>query len=190
MNYRWIYKRILSLLVTPSRAWKDIVDEGSGTDVQTMYVFPLLGLCSLVSFLASFLFNLGSDLAQYEIFRQAIINACLTVIPLFAVYMISIYVIKRMLRSLFGITAGQTEVRNIVGYSMTVMFLSYTLISFPLDFKILVWLAQVYTLYIIWEGSGRLFSMDDNKHLIFASFLFSLLVLGGGILYFIFYKLI
>lgn len=177
-------------MFNPSRAWKEIAGEDSSTDVQVMYVFPMLGLCALVAFLASFIENLGTGIAQYDIFRQAIINACLTVIPLFSVYMISIYIIRNILGSLFGIQGDLPVVRKFTGYSMTVLFASYTIISFPVDFKILIWLAQVYTMFIIWEGSGRLFRLDDNKRLILTIFLFALLVLGGGLLYFIFYKMI
>lgn len=190
MNYKWLYKRMVSLIFSPSRAWKEIESEGSEIDVQVMYVFPMLGLCALISFLASFFSNLGTEMAQYDIFRQAIINACMTVIPLFAVYMISIYIVRNMLKSLFGVSGNLSSVRKITGYSMTLMFVAYTVISFPVDFKILLWLVQVYTIYIIWEGCGCLFRLDDNKRLIFTFFLFSLLVLGGGLLYFIFYKLI
>lgn len=178
------------MIVNPSAAWKEIEAEDEKVDVQTMYVYPLIGLCGLVAFLASFFSDLGGELAQYDIFRKAIINACLAVIPLFIIYMVSVYSISSLLKSLFGINCRMQMSHKIVGYSMTVMFVSYTLLSFPVDFKILLWLAQVYTMFIIWEGSGRLFKLEDNKRLIFTFFLFSILVLGSGLLYFIFYKLI
>lgn len=190
MNYKWLYKRFVGIIASPAREWKEIADESESIDVQSMYVYPLIGICGLVAFLASFFGNLGEDMQQYEIFRRAIINACLTVIPLFVVYIASIYVMNNMLVSFFRTKSDMDVCRKMVGYSMTVMFLAYILLSFPVDFKILLWLAQVYTLFVVWEGSGRLFTMDDNKRLVFALFLFLMLVLGGGILYFILYKLI
>lgn len=190
MNYKWLYKRFTGILTNPSKAWKEISAEPDEIDVQSMYVYPLIGICGLVAFVAAFFANLGEDISQYDIFRRAIVNACLTVIPLFIVYIASIYVMNNMLVSFFRIKSDMNVCRRMVGYSMTVMFLAYILLSFPVDFKILLWLAQVYTLFVVWEGGGRLFSMDDNKRLVFALFLFLMLVLGGGILYYILYKLV
>lgn len=190
MNYKWLYKRFVGIIISPSKAWKEISEDPKDVDVQSMYVYPLIGICGLVAFLVSFFSNFGEDISQYDIFRRAIVNACLTVIPLFIVYIASIYVMNNMLVSFFRTKSDMDVCRKMVGYSMTVMFLAYILLSFPVDFKILLWLAQVYTLFVVWEGSGRLLRMDDNKRLVFSLFLFLMLVLGGGILYFILYKLV
>lgn len=190
MNYKWLYKRFFSMLVNPAKTWAQISDEGKEVDVLISYVYPCIGMSGLISFISSFITTIGSGLTPYEIFREALINSCVTCIPLFAVFFICIYVMNKIAEPLFGLKCVMLSLYKIVGYSMTVLFLSYAILSFPFDFMILIWLAQVYTLFLIWEGCGRLFELDDNKKLIFTVVLFLTMVIGAGILYFIFCKLI
>ena len=101
---------------------------------------------------------------------------------------VSAFVLAKAAKSLFGVSVGQSGIYKLLAYSMTVLFVTYTVLAFPIDFKILVWLCQVYTIFIIWEGCGRLFDFDDNRRLVFTVMAFlSEVVVAGGI-YFLFYK--
>lgn len=190
MNYKWLYNRFVSLLISPSKAWKSISKEDSNIDVQLSYVYPILGLCALIGFLSSFFVNLGEKITPYEIFQKAIITACCTSIPLFAIFFITIFILQKIIPSLFKIKVDKHTINTIVGYSMSVMFLSYMLLAFNWDFQILIWLMQIYTIFIVWEGCSCLLNLEDNQKLILSVIIFGLLTIGGGFIYLIFSILI
>lgn len=189
MSYKWMYKRLVSILLRPSQAWSEIADEGDEVDVLSAYFYPLMGLAGLVSFIAYFVTGYVADPSQpFALFKDAIIGCCVTCVPVFLSFFVSAFVLAKAAKSLFGVSVGQSGIYKLLAYSMTVLFVTYTVLAFPIDFKILVWLCQVYTIFIIWEGCGRLFDFDDNRRLVFTVMVFlSEVVVAGGI-YFLFYK--
>lgn len=189
MSYKWLYNRLVSILFKPSSTWDSIAKEKGEVDVLVAFFYPLLGLVGLVSFIVFFVTDYLNDASQpFILFKDAIIGCCITCIPLFISFFVSTYLLSKIGKSLFGIEVKQVDIYNLVAYSMTVLFIVYTVLAFPIDFKILLWLSQVYTIYLVWEGCGKLFDMDDNKRLVFTVITFLSIVLVAGIVYFIFNK--
>lgn len=185
MSYKWMYKRFVSILLRPSQTWEEIAREDEGGDVLSSYFYPLMGLAGLVSFIAYFVVGYVGDASQpFALFKDAIIGCCVTCVPVFLSFFVSAFVLGKVARSLFGVVVAQSDIYRLLGYSMTVLFVTYTVLAFPIDFKILVWLCQVYTIFLVWEGCGRLFDFDDNRRLVFTVMAFlSEVVVAGGIYY-------
>lgn len=191
MNYKWLYNRFISLLFKPSSTWREIAKEDGGVDVMGSYFYPLAGLAGTISFLAILITEwVGDDAAHpFVMFREALIGCCVTCVPIIVSFFVSVFMLGKVARALFDFDSKEeAAIYKLVAYSMTVLCVTYTVLAFPVDFKILVWLCQVYTMYLIWEGCSCLFKLDDNKKLVFTVMAFVSMVGVSGVTYLLFNK--
>ena len=82
MNYKSLLNRFLKLLVSPAKAWKEIAGEKESQDVLSGYVYPLIGVCGFVTFMAEVIRYYG-DKQPYEMFRMVITDCCVMCVALF-----------------------------------------------------------------------------------------------------------
>ncbi len=191
MNYKWLYKRIVSVLFKPSAAWDEIAGSDKESEALEAYFYPMLGLSGMLAFIVFFITDYAAASKHpFDLFKDAIIGTCTTCMPMFVSFFATTYLINKIAKPLFDIDTKQDDVNKLVAYSMTVLFVTYTFLAFPIDFKILLWLCQVYTIYLVWEGCGHLFKMDDNKRLVLTVITFLSMLMVAGLTYFIFYKFI
>ena len=162
MNYNSLFNRFLKLLVSPAKAWKEISGDKESLDVLSGYVYPLIGVCGFVTFIAEVIRYYG-DKQPYEMFRMVITDCCVMCVALFGGFFLSAYVVHWAGNSLYGLKNRLSDVYAFVGYSMSVVFFTYILFPLFADSRVLLYLLQIYTLSVVWEGVPVMTDIDDSR---------------------------
>ena len=92
MNYKNLFQRIVSLLSAPAKAWDGIKEEGITKDIQSEFVYPLIGLCGLSEFIGSLI---GRDLSAL-MFQVALTRCCALAVALFGGFFLSAYILGKL----------------------------------------------------------------------------------------------
>lgn len=158
LDYKELFNRLWLLVSSPAKAWEEILVEGDKRKVAAGFVYPLTGLCGLAVFLGSISFD-------FDVFslQTALTKACAVLVSLFGGYFLAAYLVD-----LYGVKVLKREsdpmlCRQFVGYSMSVLFvLDIVLGLFP-GFFILRWILQFYLVWVVWEGSQKLMSVEGEK---------------------------
>ena len=94
---------------------------------------------------------------------------CSYCVALFGGYFLASWLLDTLRQKLLGHTPDMPGSQFFVGYAMGVVFLADLLaIVFP-QFFIFKWILLFYVLYVIWEGSDVLFTIDEEKRLTFTA---------------------
>jgi hypothetical protein len=150
-------------------------------DVFMTFVYPMIGLCGL-SVLIGALIEHGWGGPQA--FQIAMTACCAVAVGWFGGYFLAAYILNEMGVKIFGLSSRLPLTQQFAGYALVVPFLLQIVIGMLPDFKIIAWLLQLYTVYVVWEGAPILMHITDNqrmKYTIFASLL--LLICPQVILY-------
>lgn len=183
MTYRQLFGRLLKLMTSPSKAWHEIKGEGS-SDVLVGFVYPMIGLCGLVSFVAGIIEHYGNK--PYEIFRYAMTDCCVMCVALFGSFFLSSYVINNLEKRMFGIEEDIAETYRTVGYSMSVVFLTYALFPLFTDSRVFLYFFQAYTIFVVWEASAVMTKLDDNRRAAYTMTVAGSIVILTGVIYALF----
>jgi len=169
--YKQIYEKIRVILVLPKDFWKQEAENEEKYDVASQFVYPLLGLIALSSFVGCWIHNAPFDLAR------ALQLTCISFVAKFAGYYVAAFLMDELSASFLQVEKNIVQVRKFVGYSSVVFYLVTIFMNlFPNFF--FVYLFLFYTVYIIWEGSDRFMKIDENKKLLFTA-ASSVFVLGA-----------
>ncbi|MBR3859561.1 MAG: DUF1282 family protein [Bacteroidaceae bacterium] len=165
MNYKELFRRLFQLIASPKKAWVEISTESPRRDVTASFVYPLIALCGLAVLLSNFL----SDGLKRNVYQPALMEMCSYCIALFGGFFLAAWLLDTVRQKVFGHTPDMPGSQFFVGYTMGVVFLADMLtILFP-QFFIFKWILQFYVLYVVWEGSDVLFSIEDDKRLMFTA---------------------
>ena len=165
MNYKELFRRLFTLIASPRKAWVEISTESPRRDVMASFVYPLIALCGLAVLLSKLL----SAGIERMTFHTAAMDICGYCVALFGGFFLSAWLLDILRQKLFGHTPDMSGSQFFVGYAMGVVFLADMLaILFP-QFFIFKWILQFYVLYVVWEGSDVLFTIDDDKRLMFTA---------------------
>lgn len=152
---------MLQLLGSPSKAWEEIRQESPVGQVQTAYVYPLIALCGVALFVG-LLF--GNGVEEFD-FQLALTQCCGLFISMFGGFFLSAYLIEWYGNHMLPDHQENNKetILQLVGYSMTVLFVLEFFGSLFPSFFILRWILQFYLIYIVWEGSKVLMRIPENK---------------------------
>lgn len=84
-------------------------------------------------------------------------------VALFGGFFLSAYVVHWAGNSLYGLKNRLSDVYAFVGYSMSVVFFTYILFPLFADSRVLLYLLQIYTLSVVWEGVPVMTDIDDSR---------------------------
>lgn len=183
MNYKQLFNRLLKLILFPSKAWREIKGEGRG-DVLSGFVYPMIGLCGLVSFVAGILEHYSDK--PYEVFRYAMTDCCIMCVALFGSFFLSSYIVNNVERKMFGIEEDINNTYTLVGYSMSVVFVTYALFPLFTDSRILLYFLQLYTVFVVWEAAALMTKLDDNRRAAYTMSVAGSIVILTGTIYALF----
>lgn len=143
--YIQLFLRLKNLLVKPAAEWKIIHREQDDPNaVLSAYSLPLIGLCTLSTFI-SILVNL-----QEINFEIALKHALITFTALFGGLYLAYLSINRLM-PWFQIARSKTISFRLIAYSSTpLLVITFFVNLFPE--LILLYLASVYTYYVVWHG--------------------------------------
>lgn len=147
--YTRLFIRLKNLLVKPAAEWKAIHREPNDlNDVLSGYSLPLIGLCTLSTFI-SILVNL-----QEINFEIALKHALITFTALFGGLYLAYLLLNRFLPG-FQVVHSKTLSFKLIAYSSTpLLVITFFVNLFPE--LILLYLASVYTYFVVWHGIKEL----------------------------------
>lgn len=97
--------------------------------------------------------------------QPALIQACSTCVALFCAFFASAYLVDLLTQKYLQRDACVLRSRQLVGYSMVVLFVLDIVVGLLPEFIILKWLLQFYTVKVVWDGVRLLVKVEDNKML-------------------------
>lgn len=162
MNYKDLLSRTLFILSSPARAWEQISSEGESKSVLHNFVYPMIGLCAVSEFIGTFF---GKEFIP-DVFQVALSNCCAVAVALFGGFFLSVYLLDRILQKWFPDVVLKDKVTVFVAYSMTVKFV-LDILSSLLSLKLLLIILQIYTLFVVFEGTRGFLRLREDKVTLF-----------------------
>ena len=174
------------LISSPAKAWEEIRLEEDRRKVFVTFVYPMIGLGGLSVFIGSLLtYGWGGP----QSFQIAMTMCCAVAVALFGGYFLAAYAINEMRVKMLGVQSDIPLAQQFAGYAMVVVFVLQIIIGLLPDFRIIGWLLQFYTVYVVWEGADTLMQVDENKRLRFTMLTSILLIVCPAVIQFVFGKL-
>lgn len=165
MDYKELFRRLFTLIASPKKAWVEISSESPRRDVMASFVYPLIALCGLAVLLSTFI----RDGLERSVYQPALMQMCSYCVALFGGFFLAAWLLDTLRQKVFGHTPDMPGSQFFVGYAMGVVFVADMLtILFP-QFFIFKWILQFYVLYVVWEGSDVLFTIEEDKRLMFTA---------------------
>lgn len=160
MNYKELFQRLFMLFANPKKAWVKISAESPRRDVMSGFVYPLIALGGLV-LLVDKLLHGGLERVT---FHDAMMDVCGYCIAFFGGFFLAARLLDMLRQKMLGHGEDMSGSQLFVGYAMGLMFVAEMLtVVFPQFFILFKMVFIGYTLYNVWEGSGVLFAISENK---------------------------
>lgn len=167
--YRNLGERLKSLVFNPVSEWQRIHRESTTfNDILGQFALPLIGLVAIGTFL-SHLIN-----QQAFIFELALKKAILIFTALFGGVFLAWYLVFRLMKY-FRMVSSRELAAKLTIYSSGPLYI-VSLISVLIPEFFFVHVLVFYSLYLCWIGVRSLPGGIQNKHFIFALFIFLTLV--------------
>ena len=161
MDYKKLFATSLELISHPARAWLHVMHKGTKREMLGEFLYPLVMLCGTALFLGR-IFNNGFS---WESLYTSTISAALCSFSLLIAYNVSAYAVAFFSAKYTGEEPVKETVDMFTGYSMVVLLcLDICLGLFP-EFRILAFIAQFYTLKIVWDGAAVLMKIGEERRL-------------------------
>ena len=186
MNYKELFKITMLLISSPAKAWEEIRLEEDKRKVFSTFVYPMIGLGGLAVFFGS-LVTLGWSGPQS--FQIAMTKCCAVAVSLFGGYFLAAYTINEVRVKVLGMDNDLPLAQQFAGYAMVIVFVLQITIGLLPDFRIIGWLLQFYTIFVVWEGATTLMQVEEKKRFSFTIMAFVLLIVCPTVIQFVFDKL-
>ena len=174
------------LISSPVKAWEEIRLEEDRRKVFTVFVYPMIGFCGLSIFIGSLVTNGWGGPQSFQI---AMTQCCAVAVALFGGYFLAAYAINELGVKMFGMPNDIPLTQQFAGYAMVVCFLINMVTGLMPDFRIIGWLLQFYTVYVVWEGAAVLMEVEEKKRLRFTLLSAALLIVCPALIQVVFNKL-
>lgn len=186
MNYKELFKIAMQLISSPAKAWEEIRLEEDRRKVFTAFVYPMIGFCGLSIFIGSLVTNGWGGPQGFQI---AMTQCCAVAVALFGGYFLAAYAINELRVKMFGMPNNIPLTQQFAGYAMVVYFLINMITGLLPDFRVIGWLLQFYTVYVVWEGVAVLMEVEEKKRLRFTLLSAALLIVCPALIQVVFNKL-
>lgn len=186
MNYKELFKIAMLLISSPAKAWEEIRLEEDRRKVFTVFVYPMIGFCGLSVLIGSLVTNGWGGAQSFQI---AMTQCCAVAVALFGGYFLAAYAINELRVKMFGMPNDIPLTQQFAGYAMVVYFLINMITGLLPDFRVIGWLLQFYTVYVVWEGAAVLMEVEEKKRLRFTLLSAALLIVCPALIQVVFNKL-
>ncbi len=159
--YKDIFKWVVMIISQPAKAWELLSKkEEKGDEFLSRFVYPLIGLLTVVAFLGILFTRKEFDI---EFALKASIR---TLVASFGGFFLSAYLLNEIRSGYFKREKNNQLCQRFVGYSSSLMFtLDAVLMLIPEFFFLRVFV--LYTFFIVWEGAPVYMQTDENERLKF-----------------------
>lgn len=186
MDYKELFNIALKLISSPAKAWEEISMEDRHK-VFMAFVYPMIGLCALFVFIGSLLtYGWGGP----QSFQMAMTNCCAVAVAIFGGYFLAAYAMNEIGMKFFNMPSRVSLIHQFAGYSLVVLFLLRMITGLLPSFRIIAWLLQFYTVYVVWEGVPIMMKVEERHRLKYTLTLSALLIICPVVIEFVFNKLI
>ncbi|MCK9299993.1 MAG: YIP1 family protein [Bacteroidales bacterium] len=181
------FRRIWRIITAPAAAWTEITEEtAENKPYLSAYFYPLLAMVGIAAFLNPFIH------AQ-ENFRIELGQGIQTFIRVFTAYFASYFLSSLVLDRLFvrwlGMDADKVKAEKLSVYALTPLLL-VRIFTFLIKDLFFLYIFVVYTVFIVWEASGRLYVMPNKQRGRFTALTTLVLLLSPVLIEFILIKLL
>lgn len=159
--YKSIIKWILAITIQPSKAWKILVrKKNSSYDILGSFVYPLIGILTLVAFVSILL-----NRQEYDV-QMALKSAITVLATTFTGYYLAVYAMNEIGARYFNQPKNINLWQQFIGFSSSLMFAMNVILMLIPDFFFLR-IFVLYTFYIIWEGATVYMDVKEEIRLKF-----------------------
>lgn len=174
------------LISSPAKAWEEIRLEEDRRKVFTVFVYPMIGFCGLSVLIGSLVTNGWGGPQSFQI---AMTQCCAVAVALFGGYFLAAYAINELRVKIFGMPNDIPLTQQFAGYAMVVYLLIQMINGILPDFRMIGWLLQFYTVFVVWEGADILMKVEEKKRLRFTLLSSALLIVCPALIQVVFNKL-
>jgi hypothetical protein len=173
MNLKTSLKLIFSLISSPSSTWDELsIEPESSAKGDNRFFYLLL----IINFAACFVGNLlnGDNFPLVFSSLRAIIYA----ISIYGGYWTIYYILTEIIFNRFHVSLSKFKTNRLIYYSF-VLFLTINILTALLpDILFFLKIGYIYTLYIVWEASGKFLpELNENDRSNFVLLLSSSIIL-------------
>ncbi len=186
MNYKDLFKTVLTLISSPAKAWEEINLEEDKRKVFMTFVYPMIGLCGLSYFIGSLI---SSGWGGPESFQLAMTRCCAIAVALFGGFFLSAYAINELRIRLCHAQSDVLLAQQFAGYALVITFVIWMIDGILPDLAIIGSVFQFYIVYIVWEGVPVFFKINEKQRFKFTIIVSLLLLICPVIIKFIFNRL-
>lgn len=152
---------VLMLVMQPAKAWLLVSRKNDKSSMLNSFLLPLM----LFSGIAVFIGKIFDSGFGGESFLPAAVRMVVVFFTMFLSYYISVLAIHKFSQNYTPETAENSDL--LIGYSMVVVLLLELCLGLFPNFRIIAWIAQFYTVKIVWDGAAVLMRIGEERRLPF-----------------------
>lgn len=157
MDFKFLYHRIVNLILRPERAWQIIHTENRPIrDIRGSFFMPLVTLAAISALLGSLFFTHGGLSLFYPVFMGA-----RYFLLLFITTWLSALILNEITNAL-DLGKDFTRAFKLVGYSLGPFYICQ-IISLLFESLLFINILSIYSLYIFWLGMEELANPPEHK---------------------------
>lgn len=157
MDYKFFYQSLINIVFTPVKAWEIIAEENRPVkDLRNNFLYPLIILVTLASFLGSLIFTNKTLPIAYSVITGV------KYFVLFLVVTFSSALVLGEITKPLDLGKSFTISFRLIVYSLTPFFFCQV-ISHLFESLIFVNVLSLYGLYIFWTGAEKMLNPPDYK---------------------------
>lgn len=159
VDVKKLLKDVLMLFMQPAMAWHVISRKGEKGSMMNTFLYPLM----LFSGVAVLLGKIVGSGFEGESFFPAVVKMAVEFLTMFLTYHLAAFIVAKLSLAVAPESARHSFL--LTGYSMVVVLvLELCLGLFP-NFRIIAWIAQFYTVKIVWDGAAVLMRIAEERRL-------------------------
>lgn len=159
MDYKRVFDTSVLLVTQPARAWRLIHHKGTKNGMLGGFFYPMIILCGTASFFGRF----SSNGISFDSFYAALISATVRSLALLFAYYISSYCISFFSKKYMQTKYERDFTDIFTGYSTVVVVVLGICLGFFPEFWIMAFIAQFYTLKIVWDGAAVFMKVPEER---------------------------
>lgn len=161
MKMKQLLRNVGLLITQPAMTWKFVSRMGNRNAMMREFLYPMIMLACIATFLGK-MFDSGFSV---ESIYPTIMRVVEVFFTLFCTYHLSAFLVAKLSVKYIDNDVNRTKTDVFSGYSMVVvMLLDICLGLFPSS-MIIAWIAQFYTVKIVWDGAAVLLRIPEEKRL-------------------------
>lgn len=168
----------IQLLTQPAKSWLHISRSNERAAMFNGFLYPMIALCCLATFFGGVL---GSSSGTESIY-PALIHMGVQFFSIFFSYHLIAIAVSGITSRFYNKDFNRNVTDCLTGYSMVVVLLLNICLGLFPNFRIIGWIAQFYTVKIVWDGVAVLMRINEEHRLGYTMLVSILIIFTPGIM--------